>query len=342
MRRILPTLLLLNFVMANAFGQSFTVRDLLEMGNTPSNNITYFMNKNGFALNYSNPASDTLQASYIARGKRGKPYKGPLKSIDYYSKDNSRFFLLHTLSYDDFIDGEKSLIRSSFIFDKTKDINKDSSILFQKQNMAILAFKETKDSVAEYTFKLQQKKIPDSVVYAEDLLQFDSNEFLVSYFGAKNVTKDLYYFSEKELKKCSVLFSGTPYQAAFVWGDEDNLSNLAYIIVSNVLPTKRGLQNGVADRDNAWKFTNGVHLGMALRDLLRLNESDFDVYGINSELAFMIKPNATGKINFKKTAIMLTCNDCYGNKLLEQPEVSALDLAKANLPLRVFDVIIYP
>ncbi|MDQ2753098.1 MAG: hypothetical protein M3R72_08760, partial [Bacteroidota bacterium] len=257
MRRILSTLLLLVSAIATSFGQSFTVRDLLEMSNTPSNNITNFMTKNGFALDYNNPANDTLQASYIAGAKRGKRYKGPLKSIDYYSKDNSRFFLLHTLSYDDFIDGEKSLIRSSFRFDKAKDINKDSSIVFQKQNVSILAFKETEDSVVEYTFKLQQKKIPDSVIYAEDLLQFDSNEFLVSYFGQKNVTQDLYYFSEKELKKCSVLFSGTPFQAAFVWGDEDNLSHLAYIIVSNVLPTKRGQQNGVADRDNAWKFTNG-------------------------------------------------------------------------------------
>ena len=64
--------------------------------------------------------------------------------------------------------------------------------------------------------------------------------FLVSYFGEKNVTQDLYYFSENELKKCSVLFSGTLYQVAFVWGDENNLDNLSYIIVSNLLPTKKG------------------------------------------------------------------------------------------------------
>ena len=39
---------------------------------------------------------------------------------------------------------------------------------------------------------------------------------------------------------------------------------------------------------------------------------------------------------------MLSCSDCYGNEILDQPEVSALDIAKAHLPLRVFDIIIYP
>ena len=215
-------------------------------------------------------------------------------------------------------------------------------MLFLKANITIEASREVQDSITRYTFKLKEKKIPDSIVYAEDLLQFDSHEFLVAYFGIKNVKKDWYYFSERELKKCSVLFSGTPHQAVFVWGDENNLNNLSYILVSNVLPTKEAVNNNPLTGNNEWKFKNGIHSGMAIKDLLRINEMDFDIYGNKSELAFMVKPGGNGKINFKKTAIMFACSDCYGNAMLDQPEVSALDIAKAHLPMRVFDIIIYP
>ena len=77
------------------------------------------------------------------------------------------------------------------------------------------------DSTHEYCFKLTIRKMPAKIKYAEDLLQFDSHEFLTSFFGKQNVKKDLYYFSEKELQKCSVLFSGSRYQVVFVWGDEN-------------------------------------------------------------------------------------------------------------------------
>jgi len=49
-----------------------------------------------------------------------------------------------------------------------------------------------------------------------------------------------------------------------------------------------------------------------------------------------------GKIDFKKTAVMLSCRDCFDDKIFRQKEVSALDVAKANLPVRIYDVIIYP
>ena len=291
----------------------------------------------------ANPGIDTMEASFIPKIKAKKTYSGPQRSIDLYQQHDSRSFILHISSLPEYLDGQQSLIKSGFVYDNKKDISKEPSMLFQKANITIEATREVQDSITQYTFKLKEKKIPDSIVYAEDLLQFDSHEFLVSYFGEKNVKKDMYYFSEKELKKCSVLFSGTRHQAVFVWGDENNLNNLSYILVSNVLPTEGGCkQNTPLDGNNEWKFQNGIHSGMPIKDLLRLNEMDFDIYGNKSDLAFMVKPGGNGKINFKKTAIMLSCSDCYGNEILDQPEVSALDIAKAHLPLRVFDIIIYP
>jgi hypothetical protein len=39
---------------------------------------------------------------------------------------------------------------------------------------------------------------------------------------------------------------------------------------------------------------------------------------------------------------MLNCNNCYDNDILNQVTVSARELIKANLELKIFDIIIYP
>ena len=80
---------------------------------------------------------------------------------------------------------------------------------------------------------------------------------------------------------------------------------------------------------------------MAIKDLLKINEMDFDIYGNESELAFMAKPRESGKIDFKRTAIMFSCSDCFFDKMFNKKIVSALDIAKANLAMHVHDVIIY-
>ncbi|MEO8413978.1 MAG: hypothetical protein ABI472_09975 [Ginsengibacter sp.] len=342
MKRILLLLILQIFVASIARCQSFTVRDLVTLASQPSQNISHFMYRNGFVSDNSNSEPGTIAASFTQKIKSKKNYDGPLRSVDLFEKQDAKYFIFHTSSLQEYLDGAQRLIKSGFAFDKAVNRNPDTPMLFQKANISIEAIKELVDSNTRYTFTLKEKRIPDSIAYAEDLLQFDSREFLASYFGEKNVREDLYYFSEKELKKCSVLFSGTKYQAAFIWGDENNFANLSYIVVSNVLPTKGGERNGLLEENNAWKFRSGIHSGMRIKDLLRLNEMDFDMYGNKSDLAFMVKPGSAGKIDFKKTAIMFRCINCYDNKIFDQPEISALDIAKANLPLNVFDIIIYP
>ena len=334
MKRLLFLILLLGFTNGKVYCQSFSVYDLLELANLPSNGINNYMLKKGFVINH-NIQNDSIDVSFVPRVKIRKKPVEIRQGVDFYQKNGSRYFVFHSLDLDDYQNGKRRLIKSDFIYDKKKNIDKDSLILFQKKNISVLTSVEVKDSVAEYSFKLKQRKIPDSVLYAEDLLQFDSNEFLESYFGEKNVTKDLYYFSEKE-------FNGTLYQAAFVWGDENNLNNLSYIIVSNLLPTKDGKQNSIVNENNAWKFQNGIHHGMDLRDVLRLNEADFDIYGTKSDFAFMVNPDSKGKINFKKTALMFNCRDCSDASIFDQADISALDIVKSKLPMHVFDIIIYP
>ena len=341
MKRLLLIFILQTFVTAITYSQSFTVHDLIGLSTMQPAAISSYMYKKGFIPDKDN-TSDSI-TSYIQKFTKRKAERDTLKSIDLYEKHSSKYFVLHSSSPADYEEGRKSLLKSKFVYNTKKDISKDPSIVFQKANISVESTMQVKDTLTNlYTFTLQEKKIPDSVYYAEDLLQFDSREFLVSYFGERNVRNDLYYFSEKELKKCSVLFGGGPHQAVFIWGNEDDLDSLSYIIVSNVLPTKSGQESGITDESNDWKFKSGVRWGMPVRDMLRLNEMDFYLYGNTSDLALTAKPEITGKINFKKTGIMFKCDNCADNAIFRQDEVSALDIAKANLALQIFSIIMYP
>jgi hypothetical protein len=342
MKKILLILILYNFASGTADGQSFNIDNLVKVASLPSKDIDHFMNRNGYVLTSSKLENEAMEASFSIKVKKNKPYIGPKRTINIYLKDDSKYFTLHTSSLNEYVDGQRSLIKSGFFYDKQKDVSKDTSILFQKGNTLIQATAGEDDGIPRYSFKLKVKKIPSAIKYAEDLLQFDSHEFLISFFGEQNVKKDMYYFSEKELKKCSVLFSGTRYQVVFVWGDDNNLNNLLYILVPHALPTAGAEKKNPVTGNNEWQFRNGIYPGMDIKELLRLNEMDFNIYGNTSELAFMVKPVDNGKIDFKKTAVMLSCNNCDDIKMFNQQEVSALAVAKKDLPMYVTDVIIYP
>ena len=342
MKGILLILVLQNFATHKAYSQSFTVDDLVTLASLQSKNIDKFMNKNGFALYSSILQSDTLDASFGLKIKARKNYIGPKRTIDIFLKDDSKYFTLNTSSLNDYMDGQRSLIKSGFFYDSQKDITREPLMLFQKGNISIQATSRQEGGIPQYNFKLKVRQLPSKIKYAEDLLQFDSHEFLVSFFGKQNVKKDMYYFTEKELRKCSVLFSGSRYQVVFVWGDENNLNNLLYVLVPHVLPTASAEKVNAITGNNEWQFKNGIYPGMALKELLRLNQTDFGIYGNISEFAFMVKPVADGKIDFNKTAVMLSCNNCDDIKMFNQQVISALDVARKDLPMYVNDVIIYP
>ena len=342
MKISLLLIILIQIVASNLFSQSLNVSDLLSVAAMQSRSIDKFMSKNGFVVLGGRWNIDTARTSFIQKIKKNRKDFLPVQSVDIYRKDSSRYFSFHTSSSLEFIEGQKYLVKKGFVYDTTKVIGKDSSMFFQKWNMNVTTVNEIVDSVQTYTFILEEKKIPTSIMYAEDLLRFDSHEFLVSYFGEQNVKKDLYYFSQTELKKCSVLFGNSNRQVVFVWNDENNLNDLAFIMVSDALPTVNSpIREGLVS-NNEWKLKCGMHPGMSLTDLIKLNENDFKIYGNSSELGLMIKPEEDGKINFKKTAVMLSCKNCNNDNFLQKQEVSALAVAKQNLPMYVFDIILYP
>jgi hypothetical protein len=344
MKTILLFILLLIFAPGYAHSQSFDVNDLISMAYLPSKDVNHFMNKRGFIPVSGEQDTVSVLGSFMSRPPRKKKTVRPKLSLELINKGNSKFIAFHTSSLEDFRQGEARLIKTGFFYDTRADMVKDSSMLFQKRNISVEATMTIKDSLPEYTFMLEQKALPDitNIKYAEDLLVFTSHEYLVSFFGEENVKKDQYYFSEKELKKCSVLFAGSNRQIVFVWDDENNLNHLAYILVSNTSPIAGAKRSNELLTRNEWRLHNGMYPGMSIEDLIKLNESDFQIYGNQSELAYMVKPGGVGKIDFKKTAVLMSCRGCNNDTHFDSPELRARDIVRQDFPMYVFDIILYP
>jgi hypothetical protein len=345
MARLLLILILKGFVLCMAQAQSFTLDDLLALSSVPPKNFDNYMNKKGFL-----PASKSLQDGALALSffekRKNKPADTLLisRTVDLYKKDDSYCFILNTSSWSECLDGRKRLKKAGFLCDRNTDTCKTFPLNFQKRNMTVQLTAAHDENDSLYTFLLQRKELPDpsTIRYAEDLLQFDSHEFLVSFFGEKNVITDVYYFSERELKRCSVLYPNTSQQAVFMWEDEANLNKLSYVLISGILPTLSAVQYSGNISQNKWVSRTGLYSGMSLRELLRFNNDDFEFYGRDSEFSFMVVPEKAGNIDFRKTGVMLGCTDCNGYGLLNRTKISAADALQYNLALYIFYIMIAP
>jgi len=344
MKRCFFIIILQYYVTGMVYSQSFTVDDLLSLTTLPPKNIDQFMIKNGFLSGLSSRDDTLIVTRFFEKIKARRKDTLTKRSIDMYKKNDFNYYTFHTTSLNEYRDGINRLIKKGFFYDDKKDVYKETSTLFQKKNITIETNTGMKDDVPVYNFVLKKKELPDpsTIQFAEDLLIFNSHELLVGFFGEKNVKKDLYYFSEKELKKCSVLFGNSSRQVVFVWGDENNLCNLSYILVSNVIPTVSAEKFDGVIKMNEWEMENGIRLGMSIKELIVLNGKEFEFYGNLSKLAFTVKPEYSGKIDFKKTVIMLSCNNCNNDKLFNTDSVRAIDAAEENLPLYINSFLLYP
>lgn len=326
-----------------ANSQSFTLDDLLKLSSVSPKQLDNHLKREGFTNTRHWMDYDLRKISFYEKIKTAKRDSLTGRIVDLYNKDATKYFEFHTPSYAEYLDGHKRLLKAGFFHDEKKELTQTDAKLYQKKNMTVLAMTSTAEGVLQYSFQLAVKEYPNpaSIRHAEDLLKFTSHEYLAGFFGEKNVKKDFYYFSDKELKKCTVLFGNSSKQAVFVWDDEENLRDLSYILVSNVIPTVNSEKFNEVIGLNKWELENGIYSGMSVKELLKLNQKDFEIYGSRSEKAFMIKQENSGKIDFKKIAVMMSCNNCNDDRLLKNSAVKAQDIADDNLPMYVYHIILY-
>jgi hypothetical protein len=321
------------------------VDDLVALASLSSKSIDNYMGKKDFQPAGKSMENDALATTFFEK-KKGKKNDtlNIIRTVSLYKKENSYYFAFHTTCKNEFTDGRKKLLKAGFNCNDSSGTGQLVPLTFQKRNITVQSTSGAEEGDPVYTFLLEKKELPNpaSIRFADDLVRFTSHEYLVSFFGEKNVKKDVYYFSETKLRKCSVLFAHSSQQAVFVWEDEANLSGLSYVVVSGILPTVSAAQFTGSVPENRWVLKSGLYSGMSMRELLELNKSDFEFFGRDSDFSFMVDPQNDGAINFKKTGIMLGCLDCNASSLLSRTRISAADALENNLKLHVFYIMIAP
>ena len=343
MGRILVILAFLLPAIGTAQRKSLTVDDLLNVSSLSPQRFDDFIVKKGFAKRRSVFENSMGFTFFENKATGGADTTAIDRSIDLYKKSDTWCIAFHTSSKDEYVDGLNRLKKMNFLSNAGNDTTSVAPLLFQRKAITI----ETRDTVEDespvYSFILKKKEIPDasSVQFAEDLLKFDSHEYLVSCFGEKNVKKDIYLFSE-ESRKCSILYPNTDKQAVFIWDDQNNYRKISYVLITGTLSTPDGKQYNGSFSHNKWELKNGVYQGMRIGDLLRLNSNDFKFYGNQSEFSMMVEPRVTGSINFKWIGIGFNCFNCDRAAILDKQKVSASDAVDNNLAMHVSCIMLTP
>jgi len=332
------------FILANnVYSQGFSAKDFLFASSLSSKKLETYLSKRNFTPSGSRSQNDTLVNIYSLKPPRKK--KDTLnikKSIELFQLKNNFSFTYITSLKDEYTENLRLLKETGFFCGNENDT---VAVLFQRRNVSVLArlIKEpTGDTL--YSLFFQEKELPlaEKIQVAEDLLQFYSHEYLVGVFGEKNVIKDLYYFSEKEFSKCSVLFPKTSRQAVFIWEDEINLCKPSYLVIGGNMNTASSANyDGVID-ENVWHSKEGVYSGMSLHGLIKLNGSGFQFYGKHSRFPYMVVPENNGSLNFKKNRVVLGCLNPSGSSLLNNATISVEDIISDNLGLYVFMIMLVP
>ena len=343
MGRILLLLFFCSPFLCYSQKQTITVDDLLTLSSLSPKNTDSYLNRKGFVAAGKNVQGDLVRSTFIENHKKkSKDTLNIIRSVSLYKKDDIEYYILHTSSLEEYQDGKSRLKKAGFLSDSSKSMF--TPFLFQKRNYKVIADLVKEDGITEYTFSLQKRILPssDSIQYADDLLMFDSHEFLISFFGEQNVKHDVYFFSEKELKKCSVLFPNTNQQVTFIWDDQVSLTGLSYILISGMLPTVSAVLYSGNVSQNKWGLKNGIYSNMNLKELLELNNKDFEFYGRKSEFSYMVVPGEGGLIDFKKIGLTLGCFNCGSSALLDKAKISAIEAINNSITLYVVYIMLMP
>jgi hypothetical protein len=277
-----------------------------------------------------------------AKSKKKRDTLNITRSIETFRTKNNSSLTYITSLKKEYTESLEELKTAGFFCGNENDT---TGILFQKKNISVLAnmiIEKDDDTLYSLAINQQELPLPEDIQFAEDLLKFYSHEYLVSVFGSANVVKDLYYFSEKDVAKCSVLFPKTSRQAVFIWEDNINLCKPAYLIIGgNMNAGTISNYDGIIG-ENVWNSKDGIYSGMTINSLMKLNGNSFKFYGKNSESPYMIVPEKTGAINFKTNRVVLGCLNPSGSRLLNNATISVDEILSDNLGLYVYMMMILP
>lgn len=238
-----------------------------------------------------------------------------------------------------------TLKKEGFYCEYEKDSTvKSASYFYQHEDYTADASIKNIDGTAWYSITFFKKTLPVTrdLYFAEDLLEFTSHEYLVYYFGAKNVKKDVYYFAKNDIANCSVLFINTNRQVIFVWRDGLNRRKIDNLLFGGQHKLKSQQDYDKFIAENSWMLKSGLHAGMTLFELRTLNGTNFSFCGGDAPNPGLVSAESTGKVDFKNADIILGCINCADDKFLDAKTLYADKAMDDGRVLFVLTIALYP
>ena len=332
MKHILIFICFIGLLVAACKGQRLTADNLLTAAACSKSKLDGYLLKNGYSITKKDQFGDTVLSTYEFKPYHSKKDKAPPPHPDstthfvYRSDINGASCITYqTSSLTEFTQVANQFKTAGFTSHKSIDSLVKTPLIFQQGDMRAIAYSKNEDNFKMYCIQVQKQQSVDSkkLRYADDLLAFTSQEYLEFYFGKENVKEDTYYFPDKELAKCAVLFYNTERQVVFIWQDQENKCTIRHLLFGGQQSLESLKDNDAFIAENKWRLKSGIRAGMTLAELRRLNETDFEFNGGRSVNPGVVLPAVTGKINFIKEKVTLGCMNCSDNKFLTTTKISA-------------------
>lgn len=330
-----------------SFGQGVDLKDLTGLGQTvdlkeltglldmSKMKLEAHLQKRGFKRDYY--ADQKL--SFIRQDKKEKKFR---QSFLIEPSENDYVLTYQTRSADEYLKLKEELILEGF----TRPLEQPgtSAVLYQRWGTRIESSIKSVDSTVWYELKATRKTLPKwkDLLYAEDLLQLDAHQYLAAVFGKENIKTDLFYFTETETNRCSVLYPNSDREVIFVWNDEQNLKDIAFILIGGSLRPKDKIENINAVAPNSWHSKQGISCGMSLRELQKLNKEQVRFYNWHTESAGYLAPGNRGVLDFNNLSIIFNCLNCGFTNISHESVVDSYNAIEENLKVFVNSMIILP
>jgi len=316
--------------------------NIAEVSYVPKQKFESYLTKKGFAFIGTSYMADTIARDYDFPKSKALDSIPAQRSLTSFSTKEDFSFTYRTTSLSEFRKLKSDMKAEGFFCNHEKDSLNSTSLLFQHNDVTVSLSSKILDTATEYSFciKKQQLPSPKQISFAEDLAAFNSHEELRFYFGEKNVQKDIYYLSEKQIGKCSVLFPNTSRQVVFLWADGVNNYGLDKIYIGGQLMAESTLQYEQNVPENSWQLKDGIRQGMSLYQVRKLNDAAFNFNGGASTNSGMIFTDSTGKLDFKKENIILGCMNCNDPAFLKKAAINSDDALQEERILFVHTIIL--
>lgn len=324
-----------------AQNHEFSIKELVSLTNISINKFDNYAIKRGYKPHPDMTVTEFGNAfSKLTRESRIE------KLLERYDKSDTSAVFYMTNSANEFADLKSELERAGFAHEETESKKNPFPSLYQRGDVAVRpAIKQDGDKTV-YAFTVERKSLPKAsdIKFVEDLLLLTSHENIAAVFGDETVKKDVFYFSEDEITKCSVLFPNSNRQVIFIWKDQVNRKDIDFILIGGHVRSQGSKNFDSQINMNMWYSRQGVKLGMRLQDIEELNGQPFLFHGWESEQPGVISPKNAGLLNFKKIGVQFNCFNCREDEYYAKNGelISSDKIAKENTRVYVSTLIILP